>query len=79
MDDTKVTAHLPGLDIEVSRLANGRAEAIVIRMIATPSFDWLARSGMFPLMVAAESLQGWSNLLQAFWQPWLSLTPPPRR
>ena len=74
-----MTAHLPGLDIEVSRLVNERAEAIVIRMTATPSFEGLIQPGLLPILFAAEALNGWSQMLQAFWQPWLSLAPPPRR
>ena len=41
MTDTKLTARLPNLDVEMTRsqAPDGQAETITMRMTATPSFD----------------------------------------
>ncbi len=80
MDEISITAHLPGLDIEVSRatLPDQPAEAIVIRLKATPSFEAVGQWLTQPTILAGQSLALWSQMLQAFWQPWLSLLPPTR-
>ncbi|SOE98095.1 hypothetical protein SAMN05446635_6056 [Burkholderia sp. OK233] len=55
MDQTKLTAHLPTVDVEITRhaLPEQNAEAITIHVTATPSFDaaarWLVHASLFPI------------------------------
>ena len=57
MEETKITAHLPNLDVEIARreLPEANAETITLRMTAVPSFqafaDHLARQGSLPFMM----------------------------
>ncbi|RDK00879.1 hypothetical protein [Paraburkholderia lacunae] len=73
MDQTKLTAHLPTVEVEITRrtVPEHHAEAITIHITATPTFDaaaqWLLAAGLFPF---APPLSLWTDLLRA-WQPWL--------
>lgn len=73
MDQTKITAHLPTLDVEITRRAfsEHHAEAITIQITATPSFDaaaqWLLHAGLFPI---TPPFSLWADVMRA-WQPWL--------
>ena len=74
MDQTKLTAHLPTVDVEITRhaLPEKNAEAISIHITATPSFDvagrWLMQASMLPI---APPFLLWANIMRA-WQPWLA-------
>lgn len=80
MKETAVTAHLPGLDIEVRRrsLKDGSAEMLLIGLKTTPALDsmghLLAQPFAVPVLpVVAQSMEVWVGAMQAVWQPWLSL------
>ncbi|MFM0558022.1 hypothetical protein P0D69_44980 [Paraburkholderia sediminicola] len=76
MDQTKLTAHLPTVDVEITRrtLPEQNAEAITIHITATPSFDaaarWLLNASLFP---SAPLFSLWADLMRA-WQPWLPVS-----
>jgi hypothetical protein len=78
MDDTRLAAHLPTAEIEISRqtLPEHNGERILIRITATPSFDavsrWLLQASVFPL---APALTLWTDMMLRAWQPWLPLAP----
>lgn len=88
MDETKVIASLPNLDIEMTHRAapDGQSELVTIQMRATPSFDAFARAltpqtMMVPLLAANPVLAWWSQAMTQAWTPWLALLPgrlPPR-
>lgn len=73
MDQTKLTAHLPTVDVEITRreLAGHDGEAIMIHITASPSFDaaaqWLLQASLFPM---ASPLTLWADMMRV-WQPWL--------
>lgn len=62
MDETKITAALPNLDVEFTRRESpqGDAETITLRMTATPSFeavaDHLMKPGVFPFLPPGPAL-----------------------
>jgi hypothetical protein len=76
MDHTKLTAHFPTIDVELTRrdLPEKNGEVVTIHITATPSFDsaarWLLQPGLFafagPLMFWTEMMRAWQP-----WQPWL--------
>jgi hypothetical protein len=77
MNDTRLTAHLPTAEIEISRrvLPEHDGESILIRITATPSFDFFARwlqASMFPL---APIVTLWTDAMLRAWQPWLPSSP----
>ncbi|WP_420347289.1 hypothetical protein [Pelagibius sp.] len=69
MEETKITAKLPHLDVEITRrdLPEENAETITLRMTAVPSLgafaDHLAKQGSLPFLslVAASMMNPWSN------------------
>ncbi len=67
VDETRATARLPNLDIDIShRVArDGHAEQLTITLQAVPSFDAFGR------FLEANPLQAWMQLMQLAWQPWL--------
>ena len=82
-DETRATARLPNLDIEIlhRRPWEGNEEQLVVMLRAVPSFEavgrWLEVSN--PLLV-------WTRMMQAAWSPWVhglttalspSFRPPP--
>lgn len=82
MDETKVIATLPNLDIEMTRCAaaDGQSELVTIRMRATPSFDAFARTltpqaMMAPLLAANPFLAWWSQAMTQALAPWTALLP----
>lgn len=89
MGQTKLTAHLPTFDIGVTRqeLPDQNAEAMTIKITATPSFDatapWLLPTGLFPIALPfslwADFMQGWQRAWYPLWQPRLSIDSPPVR
>ena len=90
MDETKLTAALPDLRIEILRrdLPEEGAEALTIEIKATPSLD--AVSGALLRGLAAPMALGWMNpmaawaqMMRAAWMPLLGpmmapLLPPTR-
>jgi hypothetical protein len=78
MDETRATARLPHLDIEIvhRRLPEERAEQLAISLRASPSFDAWARSAdlqtaLWPWL-ALNPLLAWQRLVLSAWQPWLA-------
>ena len=75
MEDTKITANLPNLQIEIRRreLPEERAEAMTIHLRATPSFEAAAKA-MLPALSAASMMNpmtAWMRAAEIVWQPWL--------
>ncbi|MDJ0947237.1 MAG: hypothetical protein QNJ30_27635 [Kiloniellales bacterium] len=75
MEDTKITAQLPNLEIEIRRreLPEERAEAMTIHLRAAPSFDAVAKA-MLPALSAAAMVNPmavWMRAAEIAWQPWL--------
>ncbi len=75
MEDTKITANLPNLQIEIRRreLPEERAEAMTIHMRATPSIDAVANA-MLPGLSALATMNpmtAWMRAVEIAWQPWL--------
>lgn len=80
--ETTFTAHLPTVDIEITRrkLSHPNAESVAIHITAVPSIDAAARLLLQPALFALTSpmsiLSMWSMWMRA-WQPWLpSVTAP---
>ncbi|MDX1417295.1 MAG: hypothetical protein R3293_24020 [Candidatus Promineifilaceae bacterium] len=84
MDETKITAKLPNLDVEITRrdLPEQNAETITLRMTATPSFDidagLLMQPSNLPVLTGAawmgpwvDAWVSWTRLAQSVWTPWL--------
>ena len=76
MDETKVNARLPNLDIEIVRreYPEDHAEVMTVRMTATPSFQavgsHLARNVARPLvMMWAAPMLGWAKVMETAWTP----------
>ena len=69
-DTSRATAHLPGLDIEIThrRAAEGDAEHISINLKAVPSFDEFARAFGFG---AVNPFALWMRGVQLAWLPWI--------
>jgi hypothetical protein len=84
MDETRATASLPGLDIEMKRRvdADEGAEYVSITMRAVPSFEAFA-SALPPLVnpfaLPLALWQGWADMVQAAWQPFLAAAGEPPR
>lgn len=74
-DETKATARLPNLDIEIvhRRSPSGDAEQISISLLATPSFDAFGR-----FLEATNPFLFWTRFAQSAWTPWLSFLPASR-
>ena len=66
-DETKATARLPNLDIEIirSRSSAGDAERITISLQAAPSFEAFGR------FLEATTFLFWMRIAQTAWRPWL--------
>jgi len=69
-DETRATASLPGLDIEiVHRMSPNRdVEQLAINLQATPSFEAFGR-----WLEAANPFVIWMQAAQLFWAPWLAM------
>ncbi len=82
MDETKIIANLPALDIEITRQhdPDDNARTMTIQMRAGPSFDAAVR--FLPPMaatmgvMAANPAVAWARLMQAAWTPWLGMMRP---
>jgi hypothetical protein len=78
MDETRATARLPHLDVEIvhRRLPESAAEQLAISLRASPSFDAFARhleaqAALWPWL-AFNPWLGWQRLMETAWQPWLA-------
>lgn len=71
-DETKATARLPNLDIEIvrSRSPAGDAERITISLQAAPSFEAFGR-----FLEATNPFLFWMRFAQTAWTPWLNAAP----
>jgi hypothetical protein len=67
-DETRITARLPRLDIEIihGRSASGDAERLSRSVLAVPSFEALGRYAE-----AANPFLFWLRVAQTAWAPWL--------
>lgn len=80
MPETRITAHLPTIDIELMHreLPEQNAELMTVQIRATPSFEamerWLAQSATFALG-QPFALQFWTDMLVPAWLPWLAMNP----
>jgi hypothetical protein len=81
--ETRVVAHLPGLDIEmVHRAPAGDAgEAVGVMLRAVPSFDAFAANPLLAnpfaaLPLAANPFLIWAQLVQATWSAWAGALAP---
>ena len=76
MDETRATAQLPSLDVEIlhRRLPEEQAEQLAISLKATPSFGefarFLERQAPWPWL-ALQPWLTWSEIVRVAWQPWL--------
>ncbi|AUT65265.1 hypothetical protein [Paraburkholderia terrae] len=71
--ETKLTARLPTVDIEITRrkLPDRNAESVAIHITAVPSVEAAARWFLQPdLFSLASMFSMWSMWMRA-WQPWL--------
>jgi hypothetical protein len=67
-DETRATARLPGLEIEIvhRRSPAGDAEQISISLQAVPSFEAFGR-----FLEAANPFAFWAQVAQMAWFPWV--------
>ncbi|HUB97887.1 MAG TPA: hypothetical protein VL993_18325 [Stellaceae bacterium] len=75
LDETRATAHLPGVDVEIvhRRAEDASAEMITISLRAAPSFEAFGR-----YLEAANPLIAWARFMELAWQPWLGAFLPPQ-
>lgn len=84
MDETKLTADLPTMSVEIVHRAtpDGRGEAVTIQLNATPDFrsalPLIAGMAQLPLMLAQSSsnispLAWWNQAAQSMMAPWMAL------
>ncbi|PWC43133.1 hypothetical protein [Azospirillum sp. TSO22-1] len=78
MDETKLTAALPNLDVQIVHraLPEQNAEAISITFTATPNFEAASRmlAPNLPLLALwMAPMQAWTGLVQQAWAPWLNV------
>jgi hypothetical protein len=68
LDETRITARLPRLDIEIvhGRSPGGESEHLSVRLQAVPSFEAFGRYAE-----AANPFLFWMRLGQTAWAPWL--------
>jgi hypothetical protein len=75
--ETKLTAHLPHVNVEITRrkLPDAAAESIAIHITAVPSVEaaaqWFLQPGLFSPASPLSPLALWSMWMRA-WQPWLA-------
>src|SRR3954447_7006157 len=67
-DETRATARLANLDIEIAhrRAWEGNEEQIVVMLRASPSFEAFGR-----LLEASNPLLVWTRMMEAMWSPWM--------
>jgi hypothetical protein len=79
MQESKVTARLPRLDVEIvrQRTADEESETLYIRLQARPTLQAWSRSLLQDtappaLMLWTNPLLAWTHMLASMWQPWLT-------
>ena len=67
-DETRATARLPNLDIEIlhRRPWEGNEECLMVMLRAVPSFEAFGR-----LLEASNPLLAWTRMMEAAWSPWV--------
>ena len=82
MDETKLTARLPSLDMEVVHREDpdAGAEMITIHLRASPSFDAVgqmltANANLWSAPMMAPML-AWTGMANAVWSAWLNAAAP---
>jgi hypothetical protein len=67
-DETRATARLPNLDIEIlhRRPWEGNEEHLMVTLRAVPSFEAFGR-----LLEASNPLLVWTRMMEAAWSPWV--------
>lgn len=80
MDETKATARLPAMNIEITHRQSegGEAEYVAVKITAEPSFKafgaFIEQQGPMPLgPMAMNPFAPWLQMMQMAWQPWLKL------
>lgn len=80
MDETRMTASLPQLDVEITRRASddGAAEIVTMTVRAAPDLNAVARMMapqmlLLPMMAANPFLAAWTQVLRQAWSPWTAL------
>ncbi|HEX2116508.1 MAG TPA: hypothetical protein VHM01_19040 [Alphaproteobacteria bacterium] len=78
MDDTKATARLPGLDIELKRRVDAEegSEYVSVSLRGIPSLGAFGAALQPTALTSLASLpfslwQSWFDMAQAFWRPFL--------
>jgi hypothetical protein len=77
MDETKATARLPGLDIELKRRVDAAegAEYVSVTLRAVPSLEAFGAAlrpmAFNPFALQMALWQRWVDMAQSFWQPFL--------
>ena len=67
-DETRATARLPNLDIEIlhRRPWEGNEEHLMVTLRAVPSFEAFGR-----LLEVSNPLLVWTRMMEAMWSPWV--------
>ena len=67
-DETRATARLPNLDIEIvhRRPWEGNEEHLMVTLWAVPSFEAFGR-----LLEVSNPLLVWTRMMEAAWSPWM--------
>lgn len=73
-DETRATARLPGLDLDIRhrRAWEGEAEQLQVTLTAASGFETAAR-----MLEAGNPMLLWLRMLQAAWAPWTAVLAPP--
>lgn len=79
MQETKMSAALPSLDVEMVHREHpeDHAESMTIRLVARPNFE--SAAGLLAPLVTARlaslphPMMLWTQMMQAAWAPWLQL------
>lgn len=83
MEETRITASVAKLDVEIVRkdYPEDNAEVMTIRLTASPSFEAVSRSLVAPLTTAMmfNPLTAWAQMMRAAWAPMLSAMAPAMR
>ncbi len=72
-DETRATARLPNLDIEIlhRRAWEGDGEQLQVTLTGTPSLEAAGR-----MLELANPMLLWMRMAEAAWAPWLALMSP---
>jgi hypothetical protein len=70
IDETRATARLPHVDIDIVHRQSDDAELLTITLQAVPSFRAFEQ-----FLEAANPFQFWMRVTAMAWQPWLAVLP----